>query len=157
MFFQILFLRTNLFTSIYVIPYIYFIYILWFPMKMNHLLVYILSFFIGLLMDGITGTYGLHALACLIVSFYRNQFLLNVIRTKRELVNEEPSTTTLNSNFYSSYIIISCILHNIIIIGYYYIFNKDFIHYVIEFICTTAFEIISILFLDLFRRKKSYY
>ncbi len=126
-------------------------------MKMNHILVYIISFAIGLFIDGITGTYGLHALACLIVSIYRNQFLLNIIRTKRELVNEEPSPSTLNSNFYSSYILVSSILHNVVIFIYYYCMNKDFIYYGIEFLCTTAFEIILILFLDLFRQKKIFY
>ena len=67
----------------FIVPYLYFIFILWLPFKMGRWGVLVLSFLFGLTMDFFTGTMGLHAAACTLIGYIR-PFLLSLLRLLRK-------------------------------------------------------------------------
>ena len=59
----------------FVVPYLYFLYILWLPFSINRFWLLVISFLFGLSLDFFTGTYGLHAAPCVLIAYIR-PFLL---------------------------------------------------------------------------------
>ncbi len=61
----------------FIVPYIYFLYILWLPFNINRFGLLVISFAFGLTLDFFTGTPGLHAAPCVLIAYIR-PFLLNL-------------------------------------------------------------------------------
>src|SRR4051812_19450181 len=62
----------------FVVPYIYFLYILWLPFNMPRMSLLLLSFFYGLTLDYFVSTPGLHAAACVLIAYVR-PFIVNIL------------------------------------------------------------------------------
>jgi len=52
----------------FIVPYLYFLYILWLPFNINRVWLMVISFVFGLTLDSFTGTYGLHAAPCVLIA-----------------------------------------------------------------------------------------
>jgi rod shape-determining protein MreD len=48
----------------FIVPYVYFLYILWLPLGISRVWLLVLAFLFGLTLDYFTGTLGLHAAPC---------------------------------------------------------------------------------------------
>ena len=55
----------------FIVPYLYFLYILWLPFKLNRFALLVISFIFGLTLDYFTGTPGLHAAPCACINLSR--------------------------------------------------------------------------------------
>lgn len=60
-----------------VTPYIYFLFILWMPFKMNRSVQLIIAFALGITLDAFRNHPGFHAAACVLIAYLR-PFLINL-------------------------------------------------------------------------------
>ena len=65
----------------FVVPIIYFLFILWLPFSISRFWLMVIGFFTGLSLDYFTMTPGLHAAACVLISYAR-PFVINVLTPK---------------------------------------------------------------------------
>lgn len=76
-------------------PYLYFLFILWLPFKMERYWLMILAFVLGLTVDFFRHTPGFHAAASVLIAFIR-PYLVNLFITKEsgDYTYEAPSITS---------------------------------------------------------------
>jgi hypothetical protein len=77
-------------------PYVYFIFILWLPFKMQRGWVMLLAFMVGLTLDSFRHQPGFHAAACVMLAYFR-PFLINILIPQEgsETNYEEPSFASM--------------------------------------------------------------
>jgi hypothetical protein len=77
-------------------PYVYFIFILWLPFKMQRGWVMLLAFVVGLTLDSFRHQPGFHAAACVMLAYFR-PFLINILIPQEgsETNYEEPSFASM--------------------------------------------------------------
>ena len=94
-------------------PYIYFLFILWLPFKMNRLVQMILAFILGFTLDCFTNSFGLHAASCVLIAYVR-PFLINLLISQEgvEKNYNEPSIQSLGFTPYFTYVAILTFIHN---------------------------------------------
>lgn len=97
-----------------VTPYIYFMFILWLPFKMNRTLLLIISFILGFTLDAFRHHPGFHAAACVLLAYFR-PFLINLLIPQEgaETNYEEPSFKSMGGMLpYLIYAGVLSFLHN---------------------------------------------
>ena len=65
----------------FIVPYLYYLYILWLPFSMSRAGLMSLAFLFGLTLDYFTNTPGLHAAACVLIAYLR-PFIVNMLITQ---------------------------------------------------------------------------
>ena len=83
-----------------VTPYIYFLFILWMPFKLNRTLQMILAFALGFTLDSFRHSPGFHAAACVLIAYIR-PFIINVLIPQEGADSnyEEPSARSMGGIF----------------------------------------------------------
>ena len=97
-----------------VTPYLYFLFILWLPFKINRSLLMLLGFTLGFTLDSFHHQPGFHAAACVLIAYMR-PFLINLLipHEGAETNYEEPSITSMGGLLpYSIYVGFFAFLHN---------------------------------------------
>ncbi len=95
-------------------PYIYFVFILWLPFKINRGLLMIVSFFLGATLDSFRHNPGFHAAACVLIAYIR-PFVINLMIPQEgsETNYDEPSIKSFGGVIpYFIYAGFLMILHN---------------------------------------------
>jgi len=95
-------------------PYLYFIFILWLPFKINRTLLMLLGACLGFAIDGFRHHPGFHMAACVLIAYLR-PFIINVLISQDEEVNnyEEPSIRSMGGLLpYLIYAGVLSLLHN---------------------------------------------
>lgn len=95
-------------------PYLYFLFILWLPFKMQRTWLMLLAFVFGYTLDMFRHQPGFHAAACVLIAYLR-PFLLNLFITQEgtEANYEEPSINSIGGLLpYTIYITVFAFLHN---------------------------------------------
>ena len=97
----------------YVVPILYFLFILWLPFSLSRPGLLIAGFGTGLLLDYFTNTPGLHAAACVLIAYAR-PFIITILLPKdtTEFNYREPSPRALGWAPYAVYVFILTFLHN---------------------------------------------
>ncbi|MFY7841125.1 MAG: rod shape-determining protein MreD [Lacibacter sp.] len=97
----------------YIIPYIYFLFILWLPFSISRSGLLLLSFITGLCVDFFTKTPGLHAAACVLIGYIR-PFLINLLMPQQgvEFNYREPSVSSLGFSQYATYASVLTLFHH---------------------------------------------
>lgn len=97
----------------YVVPYLYFLYILWLPFNINRFFLLIVGFALGITLDYFSGTPGLHAAPCVLIAFIR-PFLLNLLipQETTEQSYVEPSIKSMGWVPYSLYVFLLTFIHH---------------------------------------------
>ncbi|MFZ9214372.1 MAG: rod shape-determining protein MreD, partial [Sediminibacterium sp.] len=85
----------------FIIPYLYFLYILWLPFSMNRFSLLIVAFLFGLSLDYFTGTAGLHAAPCVLIAYIR-PYLLNLL-LPQETIEQSYAEPGVNSMGWAPY------------------------------------------------------
>lgn len=118
--FQVLVLN-RLDLSFYINPYIYLLYILLLPFRMQHWVLMLVAFVSGLLMDAFSGTAGLHAASLVFLAFVRPHWI-NVITPKGGYEAEDrPSIRAQGFSWFLLYSIVLVFLHH-----FFYFFLEVF-------------------------------
>ena len=95
-------------------PYVYFMFILWLPFKMNRTLLMLLAFLIGFALDSFSYHPGFHAAACVLIAYVR-PFLINLLIPQEgaETNYDEPSFRSMGGMLpYLIYAGVLSLLHN---------------------------------------------
>jgi hypothetical protein len=140
----------------FVVPYFYFVFILWLPFKMGRAALLLISFSIGMVVDMFFKTPGLHAAACILIAFVR-PFLISLLLPKEatDWGNEEPSKKTMGPVPYATYLIILTLLHHFYLILLEWMQFGSFLYFIGKLVATTLISLFLIMIADLFLNRKS--
>jgi cell shape-determining protein MreD len=139
----------------YIVPYLYFLFILWLPFSINRLAQLLIGFAAGLLLDYFTNTPGLHAAACLLIAYVR-PFVISVLIPKdtNEFNYREPSPRAMGWAPYSVYVLVLTFLHNTYLLLLEFLHFGSFLDFVIKVLSTTAISLLLIFTTELLFPRK---
>ena len=139
-------------------PYLYFVFILWLPFDTGRRTLMILGLATGLVLDFFTKTPGLHAAACVFISYIR-PFIINLLISNQGTDNnyEEPSIRSLGLAPYFTYVTVLTFVHHSILFllealqfgGILYFLGKTFLSLLVSLLLIMIVEL-------LFIRKQSF-
>lgn len=98
-----------------VTPYLYFLFILWLPFRINRTLLMLLGFILGFALDSFHHQPGFHTAACVLVAYLR-PFLINILIPQQgaEANYEAPSVKSMGGMMaYMIYAGTLCLFHNV--------------------------------------------
>ena len=97
----------------FVIPVLYYIFILWLPFSLTRISLLFIGFVTGLMLDYFTNTPGLHAAACILIAYAR-PFVINLLIPKdtAEFNYREPSPRAMGWAPYTVYALVLTVLHH---------------------------------------------
>lgn len=97
----------------FIVPYLYFLYILWLPFNIPRLGLTFLGFIFGLALDYFMKTPGLHAAPCTLIAYLR-PFVINLLIRQEgaELNYRSPSIKSMGFVPYLTYALILSFIHN---------------------------------------------
>jgi rod shape-determining protein MreD len=100
-------------------PYVYILFILLLPFETPNLLLYLLSFILGLTIDAFYDTPGLHAAACTLLAYVRIVFI-NITVQKDGFDNEpEPTMSVMGFRWFFAYVLVLTLIHH------FFLFNLE--------------------------------
>jgi hypothetical protein len=143
----------------FVVPYIYFLFVLWLPFSMTRLGLLFAGFATGLLLDYFMNSPGLHAAACVLIAYIR-PFIITLLIPKdsTEFNYREPSPRAMGWAPYTLYVFVLTILHHT------YLLFLELLHpggnildFLIRILSTTGISMLLIITVELlFPRKVKY-
>lgn len=142
----------------FIVPYVYFLFILWLPFSINRLVLLFTGFLFGLSLDYFTGTPGLHAACCTLIAYIR-PFLLNVLipQETTEQSYLEPSIKSMGWAPYSFYVLILTLIHHVYLVLIEWLQFGNFLYFLGKVLGTTAISLLLIFITEmLFFRKAKY-
>lgn len=142
----------------FIIPQIYFLFILWLPFGISRFWLLIVGFITGLTYDYFTVTPGLHAAACVLIAYFR-PFLVNVLIPKdtSEFNYSEPSAKAMGWAPYLVYVLALSLLHH----GYLLLLELlevgGFLDFLIKVVATTGISMLLIITIEVVLPRKLKY
>lgn len=142
----------------FIVPYLYFLYILWLPFKLPRGWLTLLGFLFGLTLDLFTKTPGLHAAACALIAYIR-PFLISILMPKEaaEIGYSEPSFTSMGFVPYAVYVFILTLLHHIYLVFLEWLHFGNFWYFLGKVLATTAISLLLILITEMLLVRKAKY
>ena len=141
----------------FIVPYIYFLYILWLPFNMPRIGLTFIGFLYGLTLDYFTKTPGLHATPCTLIAYLR-PFLINIlIRQEGADQNyKSPSITSMGWAPYATYVIIFTLIHNGYLVFLEWLEFGNILYFFGKVLATSGISLLLILITELlfFRKEK---
>jgi hypothetical protein len=140
----------------FIVPYFYFVLILWLPFKTSKTSLLFYGFVIGMIVDVFYKTPGLHTAASVLIAYMR-PFVINLLLPKEatEWGDEEPTRFSMGSLSYSTYVLFLTILHNGYLIFLEWIQFGSFLYFIGKLIGTTVFSLFLMLIAELFVHRKT--
>ena len=130
----------------FIVPIIYYLFILWLPFSLSRFWLLLIGFFTGLTLDYFSMTPGLHAAACVLIAYIR-PFLVNLLAPKEaeEFNYREPSARAMGWAPYSVYVLVLTFLHHGYLVFLEWLQFGSFLDFVIKVISTTGISMLMIL------------
>lgn len=95
-------------------PFIYVLFILLLPFGIPNILLYALAFATGLTLDAFYDTMGVHATACVVMSFVRISFIS--ISLNRDAIDDpEPSLSYMGFQWFALYALLCVLSHHLVL------------------------------------------
>ena len=139
----------------FIIPSIYFLFILWLPFTLTRIGLLLVGFVTGLTIDYFTHTPGLHAAACVLIAYIRPFVIMALIpRDTTEINYREPSPKGMGWAPYTLYVFILTFLHHAWLTLLEWIDFGTFIDFIVKVIATTAISMLLILTAELLFPRK---
>ncbi|RYZ61420.1 MAG: rod shape-determining protein MreD [Chitinophagaceae bacterium] len=142
----------------FVVPYLYFLFILWLPFSISRTGLLVIGFFTGLLLDYFMWQPGLHAAACVLVAFVR-PFIITLLIPKdtQEFNYREPSPKAMGWAPYSVYALVMTIVHHLYLTLLEWLQFGTWLTFLIKVGATTAISMLLIFTVELlFPRKEKF-
>ncbi len=139
----------------FIIPVIYYLFILWLPFSVSRFWLLIIGFITGLSYDYFTNHPGLHAAACVLIAYIR-PFVVNLLTPKdsSEFNYREPSAKAMGWAPYSVYVFVLTLLHHGYLVFLEWLEFGSLLDFIIKVIATTGIGMLLILTAEvLFPRK----
>ena len=141
----------------FIVPYIYFLYILWLPLGISRIWLLLLAFIFGLTLDYFTGTPGLHAAPCVAIAFLR-PFLLKLLLAQEtaEAGYMEPGHKSMGWAPYITYLVVLILLHHSYLVLIEWLQFGNFLYFMGKVAGTSAISLLLMLIAELLipRREK---
>jgi hypothetical protein len=149
--FQIFFLNRIPPLHQFIVPYIYYVFILWLPLRVKRTPLLLISFAAGLIADFFFITPGLHAAACSLIGYLR-PFIINLLLPKEQTDwgTEEPNRKTMGSFTYFFYLTIMTLAHHAYLILLEWMQFGDFGFFIGKLLATTIVSLLLISLADIF-------
>ena len=141
-----------------IVPYLYFLFILWLPFNTPRLGLTFVGFFFGLTLDYFTKTPGLHAAPCTLIAYLR-PFLVNILIRQEgaEQNYASPSVTSMGLAPYATYAFILTLIHNGYLVFLEWIDFGSFFYFVGKVLASTGVSMLLIFVTEiLFYRKEKF-
>jgi hypothetical protein len=142
----------------FIVPYIYYLFILWLPFATPRFWLLAIGFLTGLSLDYFEQTPGLHAAACVLIAYIR-PFIINLLLPKdtAEFTYREPSPRTLGWTPYAVYVLILTLFHHGYLFFLEWLSFGSFLIFLIKLVASTGISLLLILTTELlFTRKLRY-
>ena len=140
-------------------PYIYFLFILWMPFKLNRTLQMVLAFILGITLDSFRHQPGFHAAACVLIAYIR-PFLINVLIPQEgaDANYEEPSARSMGGIMpYLVYAGILTLLHHAWLFFLEAVQFGNAWYFIIKTLLSSVISLVLILIAELlFSRKQKF-
>jgi hypothetical protein len=154
-FLQVYLLNKIPFLHHFIIPYIYFLFILWLPFNISRVGLMFIGFVTGMILDAFTNDYGLHAAACVLIAYLR-PFVINVLTPKdtSEFNYREPSPRAMGWTPYLVYVLVLTLVHHGYMTFLQWLSFGSFLSFLIKVVATTAISMLLIIILELLFPRK---
>ena len=136
-------------------PYPYILFILLLPFETPNLLLFILAFITGIVIDAFYDTPGLHAASCVLLAFVRIIFINLTVQKEGFDTEPEPTLSLMGFRWYFTYVVVLILFHH------FFLFNLEVFRFseiqytLVRFLLSSVFTIFLILISGfLFFRKK---
>ncbi|GAB2693453.1 rod shape-determining protein MreD [Mucilaginibacter koreensis] len=136
-------------------PYLYILFILLLPFETPNVLLFLLSFLMGLTIDMFYNTPGLHAAACTLLAFVRVTFIS--ITVQKEGFDNEPDPTLSNMGFrwFFTYSLVLILFHHFALFNLEVFRFSEIQYTLIRFLLSSVFTLFLVLITSfLFYRRK---
>jgi rod shape-determining protein MreD len=160
-FFFILFIQVFILNKIpplhqFVVPYFYFIFILWLPFKTRRWVILLVGFLLGFTVDMFYKTPGLHTSASVLIAYLR-PFVINLLLPKEatEWGNEEPNRVSMGALPFTTYVILLTIFHNLYLIFLEWMQFGSFLYFLGKLIATSLVSLLLILISELLVNRRT--
>lgn len=139
----------------YIIPYLYFLPILWLPFSVSRQWLLLIGFITGLILDFFTMQIGVHAAACTLMAYFR-PFVINILTPKdtSEFNYSEPSPKSMRWTPYLVYVLTLTLAHHIYMTFLQWLQFGSFLDFLIKIITTTAISMLLIITVELLFPRK---
>jgi hypothetical protein len=139
----------------FVIPILYYLFILWLPFSLNRLSLLLIAFVTGLTLDYFTQTPGLHAAACVLIAYVR-PFIISILIPKdtAEFNYREPSPRAMGWAPYSVYVFVLTVLHHTYLTLLEWLQFGTFLDFIIKVLSTTGISLLLIFTVELLFPRK---
>lgn len=141
----------------FVVPYVYFLYVLWLPFSMGRMTLMFVSFVFGITLDYFTQTPGLHAAACVLIAYVRG-FVVNILIPQEgaEQNYKSPSPVSMGWAPYAIYVLVLTLVHHIYLVFLEWLQFGSFLFFLGKVVATTGISLMLVLITELlfFRKEK---
>jgi len=141
----------------FIVPYLYFLYILWLPFNTPRITLTLIGFLFGLTLDYFTKTPGLHAAPCTLIAYMR-PFLVNILIRQEgaEQNYSSPSITSTGLAPYATYVFILTLIHNGYLVCLEWIEFGSFFYFAGKVLASTGVSMLLIFVTEIlfFRKEK---
>ncbi|HEY0356585.1 MAG TPA: rod shape-determining protein MreD [Flavisolibacter sp.] len=139
----------------FVIPVVYYLFILWLPFGLTRISLLVIGFVTGLTLDYFTNTPGLHAAACVLIAYAR-PFIINLLIPKdtAEFNYREPSPRAMGWAPYTVYAFVLTLLHHTYLYLLEWLDIGNIVGFVIKVAATTGISMLLIFTVELLFPRK---
>lgn len=134
----------------FIIPYIYYLFVLWLPFTLPRVTLMFVAFISGITLDAFMNTPGLHAAACVLIGYLR-PFVIGILTPKEtsEFNYREPSPKAMGWTPYLVYVLILTLFHHGYMIFLEWLSFGTFLRFLIKVAATTAISMLLIIIIEL--------
>jgi hypothetical protein len=139
----------------FIIPILYYLFILWLPFNISRMGLLVTGFATGMALDLFMMTPGLHTAACVLIAYLR-PFIIHVLAPKdsSEFNYREPSPKALGWTPYLVYTLILTLAHHGYLVFLEWLSFGSFFHFLIKVIATTGISMLLIIITELLFPRK---
>jgi hypothetical protein len=134
----------------FIVPYLYYLFLLWLPFSISRIGLLIVGFLAGMTLDFFTMTPGLHAAACVLIAYLR-PFIISILTPKdpSEFNYREPSPRAMGWTPYLVYVLVLTVFHHGYLTLLEWLSFGTFLQFLIKIIATTAISMLLIITTEL--------
>jgi hypothetical protein len=134
----------------FIVPYLYYLFILWLPFNISRMGLLVVGFITGLTLDFFMTTPGLHAAACVLIAYLR-PFIINVLAPKDAtgFSYREPSPKAMGWTPYLIYIFVLTLFHHGYMVLLEWLSFGSILNFVIKVTATTGISMLLIITAEL--------